>query len=87
MMRPWPRAGIVGCLGLLLLLQGWVGAAGATSFEDNTLVLKGSSWNDDTHGWVDAIPAGDSVFELYRTDVDTPGGLLVLNIFTNYHGG
>lgn len=71
---------------LLLLLVGWTGTAWAASFEDTTLVLKGSSWNDDTHGWVDVIPTGDSLFEIYRTDVTFSGGSLFLDIYTNYHG-
>ena len=71
---------------LVLALMGWVGPAGATSFTDDTLVIEGRSWDDNHRGWVDAIPSG-GVFEVFGMNASSPNGSLMIDVFTNYHGG
>jgi hypothetical protein len=71
---------------LLISLLGWAVPAGATSFEDGTLVIEGRSWDDNHRGWVDAIPPG-GVYEVFGMDVSSPNGSLVIDVLTNYHGG
>ncbi len=89
-MKPSPHDAPVGrrilFLLFVLLWPGWVGTAGAVSFTDTTLVLKGNSWNDRTHGWVDVIPAG-SVYEVFGMDVRFLNGFLALDLHTSYPGG
>ncbi|MCF8060993.1 MAG: PEP-CTERM sorting domain-containing protein [Deltaproteobacteria bacterium] len=71
---------------LLSLLPGWAGIAEAVPFPDTTLVLKGSSWDDQPHGWVDVIPTG-GLYGISGMDVSFRHSSLMLDLYTSYHGG